>query len=162
MNILININLCKFETNCSIPGTITGEKIGEACAEQCGANQEFGMVWVDFSLRFVEVEDLLFAEHSTDNKGINPVVSSVNCNESLRITPRNGFPFMDIYYQLAYKKNNAALFILRADGKIVNSYTLNSAAGTIEWGNKECASGAYIIKVRNGNMSLTQRAYHVK
>jgi hypothetical protein len=134
----------------------------EACAKQCGANQEFGMVWVDFSLRFDEVEDLLFAEHPTDIKATNPVFLSVNCNEFLRITPRNGFPFMDIYYQLAYKKNNAALFILRADGKIVNSYTLNSASGTIKWSTVERASGAYIIKMRNGNRSVTQRTYHLK
>ena len=120
------------------------------------------MVWVDFSLRYDEVENLLFAEHQTDIKETSPPFLSVNGDESLRITPRNGFPFMDIQYQLTQKKNNAALFILRADGKIVHSFSLTNTAGTIEWDTGEYASGTYLIKLRNGSRSLIQRTYHVK
>lgn len=72
------------------------QEIGNTLAAVCGANQEFGFCWVDFSLRYSEVEDMLFKEidpvPTIQNVAVNqtPKVNLYNFKNSLKLSfPEN-------------------------------------------------------------------------
>lgn len=123
------------------------QQIGNALAEECGADQEFGFCWVDFSLRYSEVEDMLFQK-------IDPVptINNVAINKTTKV-------------DFCSFKN--ALKISLPENHSYKSYSLTSLNGqTIKKGNLSSLQNITIDNISRGvwilNLSGIQSSKSIK
>lgn len=119
-------------------------------------SQELGIIWMDFSLYYEKIDSLLFTPITAieDNKDL---FNTINTNK-LKIIHGQNNSVIWIKYNLAEKTDNANLYIISTNGRVINSYILNYNTGKIRYNIADKASGVYYINLRAGNSSFTKKA----
>lgn len=131
--------------------------IGDAIAAGIPADQEVGIVWVDFSIRESTLD--LFREHPV--AVLPPSKNAAPCTGALHLSAERLNSTIRCTYD--FPGSSDALFsIFNAKGSALFSTRLLQNNGSIEYDCRNNASGMYYLQIRNGHNSVAQKIYILK
>ncbi len=134
--------------------------IGEAIADDISnANQEVGIIWVDFTLSYSEVE-YLFDEYTGNITNYNTAKVLNQYNLSIISNPLS--PFLSINYALTEQNRDATLYIFTADGKMILSNRLQNKTGVISYDARRTGSGIYFITLVCSNYKTCKKSVLIR
>ena len=114
--------------------------------------QEIGVIWVDFTLEYKEVQFLF--DHID---AIEHTVSLLPLSSPLQVTHEKLSSTVSIKYALPESSQNGRIGIHSSNGSLIASYLLNSTTGYLYWRVNNAASRVYYITLSNESTSVSRK-----